>query len=266
MTIPKSGARGKGKGKAAATSTVVPNPFQELLAENRDALFDAPERPLKRRKTGRRQASSPGSVPKNSAVHATGELGDPDDEDLEFEDVLGPDRERSGSLKRLQTAYRDSGEESESSGSDWDPLDYDAMARDGEEPSGDLELTLTKKIIPKAMAPPRRKGLTKDERAVRLQVHKMHVLCLLAYLERRNAWCNDAEVQKALKPLLSKKIRKFLNPGSDLSQFGQTNSLTRGLADAINVWIEKFNVTERGMRRSLWAEKEAHLQDVRHYT
>jgi xeroderma pigmentosum group C-complementing protein len=41
----------------------------------------------------------------------------------------------------------------------------------------------------------RRKAMTGAERKVRLDVHKMHLLCLLVHVQLRNHWCNDPQVQ-----------------------------------------------------------------------
>jgi xeroderma pigmentosum group C-complementing protein len=78
----------------------------------------------------------------------------------------------------------------------------------------------------------------------------------------RNEWCNDAEVQRTLKPLLDKKTIKFLRPSGDLTQFGQTNSLKRGIETVNEMWRSKWMITARGIRRALWAEDDKDLQNV----
>ena len=108
----------------------------------------------------------------------------------------------------------------------------------------------------------RRKPLTKAERMRRADVHKMHVLCLLAHAARRNSWCSSPKVQAALRPLLTDKMVAYLNPGSNLSQFGQTESLKNGLQQAAVKFKTRFSIMERGLRRSLWAETPDQLTDV----
>jgi xeroderma pigmentosum group C-complementing protein len=261
--------KSKGKGKAKASSAhVVPDVYQELLSETLPGLSDASERPLKRRKVGQRATGGLAVTALDAVKFDQNDADDDDDDDVEFEDVLHPAISGSGNSelpKKQQTAYREADEESDESDVDWEPIHFD-LNPNNEEPRGDLELTLTSNNTPRRPTAPRRKALTNDERSLRLQIHKMHVLCLLAYLERRNDWCNDEEVQKSLRPILSKKTVNFMNPKSDLSQFGQTNSLKRGLAEAADVWREKFKVTERGMRRSLWADNESDLQNVSKFT
>ena len=228
---------------------------------------DIPDRPLKKRRTGRRDAGTSIKIGKAETEQNEQE----DDEDLEFEDVLGQERpDRSDGedtvepSKPQQTAYRESDDSSSSSASnfDWDTINFDA--KPGEEPSGDLELTLTKRPVPqRKITATRRKVVTKEERAIRLQIHKMHILCLLAYVDRRNDWCSDLDAQSSLKPLLTKKMLTFLKPREDLSQFARTDSLKRGLDDVAKMWRTKFTITTRGMRRALWADDEKDLQNVR---
>jgi xeroderma pigmentosum group C-complementing protein len=264
MTGKKPVSRGKGKGKAKASSSAVPDVYRDMLAEALPMQSDVPERPLKRRRTGRRNGpSSSSNVPKADA-----EQDNPDEEEnIEFEDVLDQempsrsDNEASDAPpKPQQTAYRESDDDSASE-FDWEAIDFDAKPQ--EEPSGDLELTLIKRPTPqRKTTATRRKVVTKEERALRLQIHKMHVLCLLAYVDRRNDWCSDSEAQSSLKPLLTKKMLTFLRPRSDLSQFGRADSLKRGLDDVAKLWRTKFSMTARGMRRSLWADDEKDLQNV----
>ena len=266
-------AKGKRKAKAGA-SNLVPQVYQEMLADAIPTQSDIPERPLKKRRTGRRQ--TPGlRVASESVVDHVEDEEEEEEEDLQFEDVpvlsKGKGRrdpsssdEDVESHKQQQIRYRDSGDETEQSDFDWDTLNFEPnTATDA--PSGDLELNLSTKVIPQPQrrtVMPRRRPVTKDDRALRLQTHKMHVLCLLSYVNRRSNWGNDTEVQKTLRPLLNKKMRTYLRPSSDLSQFGQAESLKRGLTEVSQMWMNKFTITTRGMRRALWADDESDLQNV----
>ena len=251
--------RGRGKGKApAANAHGLPGVYREMLAEALPAQADIPERPLKRRMTGRPRTSE-GSSSKQNEKSPEQANPDGEDEDIEFEDVLGGDSDTSILPTKLQqTAYR-SDEDSGGSDLEWDPYDLDLNADD--EPTRDLELTLTSRPASTQITP-RRKAVTKVEKSVRLETHKLHLLCLLSYLSRRNTWCNDTEVQKLLKPLLDKKMLRFLKPSSDLSQFGQAESIKRGLEMVSHLWRKKFQITERGLRRTLWADDPRDIQNV----
>jgi xeroderma pigmentosum group C-complementing protein len=217
---------------------------------------EKPERPLKKRRIGSRENQVATSRSANRS-------DEENEDDLQFEDVIAADDFDSDAPPKLQqTAYRDSDDESEDDDFDWEGVDFDAKPDPGE-PSGDLELTLTTKSTPQSRkVTPRRKAVSKAERVARLEIHKMHVLCLLSHLDRRNEWCNDSDVHASLRPLLDKKMLTFLNPRPDLSQFSRADSLKRGLEQVSVMWRTKFSITARGMRRALWADDERDLQNA----
>jgi xeroderma pigmentosum group C-complementing protein len=247
----KPTTRGKGKEKAPVKRSTVPDVYQEMLAEALPSQADVPERPLKKRRTGPRNAPAVAS--------SSRQVVDEDEDEFEFEDVLGQEDEPP---KAQQTAYRDSDEESEDDDLEWDALDFEALPQD-DGPSGDLELTLTAPKTPqRPKISTRRRVVSKAEMVTRLEIHRMHILCLLSHLERRNDWCNDSEAQTSLRPLLDKKVMTFLRPKSDMSQFGRAESLKRGLEQAGIMWRKKFRITNRGMRRALWADNESDLENV----
>jgi xeroderma pigmentosum group C-complementing protein len=264
MTGKKPAMRGKGKGKAATTNrNVVPDVYQEMLAEALPMQSNIPERLLKRRRIGRRDAP----VADSSSANLVESASDGDD-DIQFEDVLGLGILGGGDFdgpdsppKPQQTTYRDSDEDSGESNFDWEGIDFEAKPQDGK-PNGDLELTLTKPTPQRRTTSSKRRVVTKAERGLRLQIHKMHVLCLLSHVDRRNHWCNDPEVQSSLKPLVDKKALTFLRPQSNLSQFGRAESLKRGLDQVGAMWRKIFSITARGIRKALWAEEEQDLQNV----
>ncbi|KUJ12294.1 Rad4-domain-containing protein [Mollisia scopiformis] len=253
----------KGKGKVNPSQTAVPDVYREMLADL-PIQPDVPERPLKRRRTGKRNFNSTLASSPTDPDPVTQE---PDDEEeLEFEDVLAPQAEESSDedeftlpRKLQQTAYRDT-DESEDEDFDWEGIGFDAKPE--VEESGDLELTLVKKPEPSPKTPiQRRRAVSKEERVARLEIHKMHVLCLLSYLDKRNEWINDSDTKEILGTLLDKKTLGSLRPRSDLSQFSQTESLKRGLDQVCNMWRSKFQITARGMRRALWAEDDKDLEN-----
>jgi xeroderma pigmentosum group C-complementing protein len=267
MAGKKAATRGKGKGKAPSNRNAVPEVYQQMLAEALPTQSSIPERPLKRQRTGQRNAPlAAGGLSKSSDP-----VDEDDEEDAEFEDVLDARNQQDSEAsafeappKAQQTAYRDSDDESAESNHEWEGVDFDALPEDNE-PSGDLELTLKPRTTPQRQKiTPRRKVVSKAEKILRLEAHKMHVLCLLAHLDRRNEWCNDEEVRRSLKPLLDKKMLTFLKPRSDLSQFGRAESLKRGLDQVSVMWRTKFSVIARGLRRPLWADDEKDVQNVRY--
>lgn len=114
------------------------------------------------------------------------------------------DRESSNELEddtpKLQTIIDDS--ESDESDMDWEEVDLNQQNADAVLPpltKAQAEETLQIEIgnddTKNRPARARRKAATAAERAMRLHIHKMHVLCLLYNAHIRNAWCNDERVQ-----------------------------------------------------------------------
>lgn len=251
----------------------VPRVYREMLAEaGANSARDQQSPPLKRRRPGaRRIANRTGESSAQGAQRTRKEDGNAesveDDEldDIEFEDVSLP-------APTLQTITMDSEDEDEDDDDDdikFEDVDLDLHAFQSppastNDPFKDLNLNLTaqKAAMKPRRSADRRKPVTKEERLRRVDVHKVHLLCLLSHVALRNRWCNSPEIQAALRPLLSAKMIRYLNPGSHLSQFGRTESLKNGLQQVTDMFRIKFAVTERGIRRALWAEDANQLQDV----
>ncbi|GAP87039.1 putative DNA repair protein rhp41 [Rosellinia necatrix] len=264
--------------RSAANKSGIPEIYHDMLVEaDVQSTTASEDRPTKRKRPSQRrdQASQIArSFPDNPARKLEerkdknqdkdeDENEDEDTGDVEFEDVVLPSA-------TIQTIYRDSDEEEEEDDDDNGEEvfeDVDISSRPSavgpaQDSLPDLELDLsarTKSTPTKAIN--RRKPINKEEKSRRIEIHKTNLLCLLAHVARRNRWCNDTEVQNCLQPLLTQKMVTHLNPPSHLTQFGQANSLKEGLGLVNNMFKTKFRVTERGMRRALWAETEAHLQD-----
>ena len=101
---------------------------------------------------------------------------------------------------RQQTAYIESDDSAESD-MDWEEVDlaHTSMQEDSpereNESEGELNLVLGHRgHEPRRSMPMKRKPMTKAEKAVRLEIHKMHLLSLLFYVHLRNHWCNDRAV------------------------------------------------------------------------
>lgn len=249
----------------------VPAFLQEMLEEAAvGAVSDEPERPLKRRRRNNRetaQSTAQGAPSKHSEAReeVIKDEDDEDDEEIAFEDVPLPPA-------TVQTMELDSDddEDDEDEGFAFEDVLFTSDLKESpsqtKSEAKDLELNLTAEkaaITPTKRAVDRRKPLTKEERDRRTRVHQVHLACLLAHVSRRNHWCNDSRVQDRLRPLLNDKMLRYLNPGSNLSQFGRTESLKNGLQQAGTMWKARFEVTERGLRRALWAEDVADLEEVR---
>ncbi|KAK4100507.1 Rad4-domain-containing protein [Parathielavia hyrcaniae] len=238
-----------------------------MLIEARDELTqnrDVPERPLKRRRPGEGRRAQV-EAPRDSAVRATDSrtglatsLDASQDDDVQFEDVVLP-------APTVQTVLRDSDDDDEDDDIDFEDVAIEPAASSaavaGEGSSKALNLDLSAHM---AAAGPRRadrrKAINREEREHRVETHKVHLVCLLAHVELRNRWCNDAEVQDALRPLLPQKTVSALVPRASLNQFGRSESLKKGLQEAKELFKREFSITERGLWRALWAEDEEELK------
>ncbi|KAK8045273.1 hypothetical protein PG993_005297 [Apiospora rasikravindrae] len=241
---------------ASSSREAVPDVYRQMLSDAKvrpNATVDSPERPTKRRKPG--QSSRPSHPPKPSTE------SDEEDEDIEFEDVGLP-------IPTMQTIMRDTDEEQDDDEDDeleFENIDFslaeaNAAQVDNEPKDIQLDLTARANTMPRRTVD-RRKPIKKVEKDRRVEIHKTHLLCLLSHVAQRNKWCNDAKVQQTMKKLLTKKMITYLKPGSNLSQFAQTNSLKEGLNQLEEVFTTAYTITERGLRRALWADSEEHLKN-----
>lgn len=253
---PKSSSRRA----TASRNAAVPDIYREMLVEARDEI---PARPAKRRRPGEGRPA-PKAQTASAVKPKPRDLGDviagiSDDEDLQFEDVPLP-------APTVQTMERDSDDE------DDDDIDFEevdiqpsissAAVVGGGSKALNLDLSAhLAALIPRRAE--RRKAIGRDERQRRVEVHKMHLVCLLAHAELRNRWCNDSKVQDALRPLLPQKTVAALLPRASLNQFSRSESLKKGLQEAKELFKLKFAIAERGLRRALWAEDEEQLKNVR---
>ena len=248
--------------------------YSEMLADAGVGRSPEQERPLKRRKarrSGDREdgPSVQGRPSERGEWESAGDQGneDDDEEGIEFEDVEIP-------KPMIQTMYmgsEDEDSEDEDNGVVFEDVDFNVTAPDDEKISGTseakaMELNLTAQKA--AMSPakkrgPKKKPLTKEEKALRVDLHKVNLLCLLYHCAMRNKWCNDEKVQKCLKALLTQRMVNYLNPSRKLTQFGRTEAFKKGLEEVGHMFRIKFQITERGLRRALWVEDSEDLSKVR---
>lgn len=174
---PASSARGRAprprfQKRSKQQADDISDVYQEMLeeAEARDpAQFS--DKPIKRRRVGDTRATP--------AAETTAKSSSP----------------------QVQTIY-DSDESEEESDVEWEDVD---ISQPAQEPPRDatnsfwgdetLQITLDQQSDPGKKRAPRRKPITAAEKRLRLDVHKVHVLCLLAHVDLRNRWCNDQQVQ-----------------------------------------------------------------------
>ncbi|TQS35705.1 hypothetical protein Golomagni_03868 [Golovinomyces magnicellulatus] len=292
--VKKRGVNTKASQKACSAKNNIPDVYHEMLAEALPLPSDVPSKPLKRRRTGQKavvdlleSTDDKGKLIQEEIAKNANNIYDKfqDMDKNENEVKYRDDQDTHGKntsmavldvtnhsslVGQQQTAYREINESSDESDCDWENVEFDKFNDTGLDiasktlDAGGLELTLTKYIASQdKSAAPRRKIITKEDRFLRVAIHKIHILCLLSYLDRRNDWSNDTDVQASLKPLLTSNILKLLKPRSDLSRFSRSESFKKGLHEISMLWKTQFSITERGMRRALWADNEEYLKDFK---
>ena len=121
------------------------------------------------------------------------------------------------------------------------------------EPRAPLELVLNDPETRKAAGPVKRK-ITAVERRVRLEIHKMHLMCLMTHVSLRNRWCNDKAVQDNLDHLLPDKAYDLLHHDSTDQQYRRSKLFIDGLQQAAAAFAKKFRITHRGMHSAHWQD------------
>ncbi|EME89039.1 uncharacterized protein MYCFIDRAFT_193055 [Pseudocercospora fijiensis CIRAD86] len=259
-------APGRGKGKAAVRSTAsaarapatrskrpgastytdddVADVYTSMVAEAEAAEAASEHRPLKRR----RVAPNP-------------RLERPADVEVQSADVVTPSSPVSATPlapvtqepARLQTVQDSS--ESEGSDLEFEDVDVDRVGNvsdgsvDGIE---DLSIAVEPESSTRKSALPRRKPGTAVEKAHRLLVHKLHLLCLLGHCMYVNGRCNNAAAQRHVRSVLSSKTVSYLNPKQNDTQFQRNRSFMDGLEQAVNNFNAEYRVTGSGLMKPHW--------------
>ncbi|KAF8469064.1 hypothetical protein BDZ91DRAFT_679403, partial [Kalaharituber pfeilii] len=170
----------------------------------------------------------PTFIPPETVNDCDSEDDDDGDEDIDWEDVdLGVSTEVNFSLDRKPS-----------------------------EPET-LELVLNDLKEQKKAFSERRK-ITAVDRKIRLEAHKLHLLCLIAHVYRRNKWCNNQAVQENLrgKSLFDAEIIANLDPKPHLHQLERNTRFLKGLGEAVKIWRKKFQITCPGLSQPYWYRLE----------
>lgn len=242
-----SASKGKSRRRASARQKSddeddIPQVYREMLAEAeaRAAEEPEPDRPRKRRRVDERSAAQ-SSTPK-------------------LVDNEMPTASKEGEqTTQIQTVYDLDLDASDDSDMEWEeveiqqppPTVQDSAA--GAEAES-LQITLDKGYDRPKTTVARRKRVSAAEKQLRLDIHKVHVLCLLGHVHMRNLWCNDDQVQQFLKQMLSKQTISYLNPRESMEQFARSRTFIDGLTQAMETFNRRFKVTAPGLRRPQWAE------------
>jgi xeroderma pigmentosum group C-complementing protein len=169
-------------------------------------------------------------------IQASDDSDGSDDSDLEWEDALG-----------------------EGNGDDDDALEND---QDADMELRDISITFgggeadNNEHRKKA----RRRGITSVDRKRRIDIHKLHILCLLYHVHRRNAWCNDEKVQASLRKLPTADNLSNLVPNPEFTQYQASKRFLTGIQGLSTLWQKRFSVTALGMQKPHWTDAEADVQ------
>lgn len=267
-----SSPRRSTRGNSTRKRETTPDVYQELLQETISSTSapDENNRPLKRRKiAGRRRESDahftqpaerPKAIPEN-APEAVSDLEndeprlrqsielteESDDSDLEWEDALG-DGDDDG--------------DDDADKADGQDVDTDATGE-----AGGVSITIGEEEA-KEQGPrkPKRQGITAAERQRRLDIHKLHFLCLLYHGHIRNAWCNDEKVQATLRKLPPARILSNLVPNPDHMQSQASKIFTIAMQELSAFWAKRFSLTALGIKKVKWGEESAarNAQDLQY--
>ena len=223
----------------------LPDAFQTLIAEAGTEHEAGPEdRPLKRRRIAPSSIGdshpantiapreNPGAVSTSLArpVHSVKRhlqtveaSSDSDDSDFEFEDV------------DLNVAK---------------PEDSEVESEAGIE-----DVTVSLESAPKSRSGSsgRRRANTPTDKAHRLLVHKLHILCLLGHCMYVNGRCNNGDAQAQLRKLVPPRAVPLLIPDTTKSQYQRNSMFVDGLQQTVAVFSSRYKVTKAGLKRPEWA-------------
>ena len=244
-------AKSRVAGKANAR-TVVPDVYNEMLTEavSSPTRKSEEETSIKRRRVG-------GHI---VIQNADDNLPRRPEQNIDTQDHMSIDDLFEEPRPNIQLIEQTESEDSADSDEDFEDVDlgssvhqHDISDHEMEEPS-EINLVLgdTQKIQRSTQV--RRKPITLKEKKLRLEIHKMHLCSLLAHVRIRNYWCNDADVHKALKSVLTKKTISYLNQNESRSQFQRSRSFIDGLTQASEAFRAQFKITARGMSKPIWAD------------
>ena len=265
--IPRRSAR---RSKRAQDDDEVPAVFQDMLREeqaSKAASVDEEGRPPKKRKTAPATASaSPvAQLKRVQKPESTGHTSEPASPAPSHTESQPKATTQSTTDARVRQTIIDS-DESEDSDLEWedalgdgDDTDDAGEDRDTAPQIGDISIAIGTKNTEDAgrKRTARRRAITSVDKKRRLDIHKMHVLCLLYHVHRRNAWCNDRRVQSTLRKIVPVKTLSNLVPNPDLTQYSASKHFIDGMNELKMLWSKRFKITAQGMYKPRWAEVEA---------
>jgi xeroderma pigmentosum group C-complementing protein len=270
--------------KASQQDEDVPVVFQEMLREEQATQAtstDEDERPLKKRKTAQSQRSSspvlkfsptkPAPESARISLPPAPRAKTPSQLQTSSPAREPESRDAAPANERFRQTVIDS-DESDGSDEEWEDALVDGDDTDDQDEVNlvtpqvaDISITIGGKKSENSVTTRRvrRRAITSVDKKKRLDIHKMHVLCLLYHVYRRNVWCNDLRVQTTLRKLVPPKTLLALVPNPDLTQYSASKRFIDGMNELKVLWSRRFKLTAQGMSKPKWAEADA---DVRPFS
>ena len=257
--VPTTAPRRSGRSRTnASTVDATPDVYGDMVAEAVAAEpVESSNRPLKRRRTSRGPVTPAKTLPK------TQELSTPNGKSsasTPAKPTSEPYENEDPALSRPQQTVEYS---SESEESDLAFEDVDLGQRAGSSPPAvpeaddegikDVDVSLAPPSASRKSAANRRKPATAAEKAFRLRVHKIHFLTLLGHCMYVNSRCNNVTVHTILRRLVDKRMRSYLHPKQNDTQFQRNRSFTDGLEQAKAAFKAEYRFTMSGMSRPRWS-------------
>ncbi|CAI6316216.1 unnamed protein product [Periconia digitata] len=264
------------KGRSSNVENEVPEVYQDLLyreAVSEAAGTDEDARPLKKRKTTQaarpaiQTSNPPGALKPVQAINPQPKPSSPPRIITPPSASITSKLDVAEGSNRMRQTIIDS-DESDGSDMEWEDalVDGDDTDEQGDEDEkqhdiGDISITLggeedVQNEVAKKKSM-RRRAITSVDKKRRLDIHKMHVLCLLYHVHRRNAWCNDRRVQAIMRRIPSPQTLSNLVPNPEYSQFQTSKRFIDGMNELKLMWAKRFSVTAQGMYKPQWTDAEA---------
>ncbi|ODN81917.1 hypothetical protein L202_02261 [Cryptococcus amylolentus CBS 6039] len=113
----------------------------------------------------------------------------------------------------------------------------------------------------------RKKPMTARDRALRLEVHKVHVIALLASSSQRNRWCNDTLLKARLLSLLPHPLQAAFNiPPSRFPDRAQRSRLFFDALQTLVTWWSQtfFDISDYtlGIRTRPWDDVQEIIESI----
>lgn len=252
--------------RASGSKEGVPEVFAELVAESGPPTrHQAREqgRPWKRRKVGLEGSS----LALRKAQPAS------EDAPKDTNDAAPPGALFSAGDEIQEEIIVEEEEESAHSEMEWEEVDLEAAptfleptkpAEDSSKDQAVLTIDLNAGATPKRTTNRiARRPLSAAEKQLRLTIHKVHLLCLLSHVSKRNHLCNDSEAQAVLKRLLPPTVITELHVEPRYSQMQRTKAFTQSLEQIVELWHQRFKITATGLRKPKWAANLDALKDYK---